>query len=357
MEIISKEFKNFWKNKNVIVTGCNGFKGTWLTLALIKFGANVSGIGLKNKKKHNLFNKLNLKKKIDFRHLDIRDKNSLGRYLKEKKKFNYIFHLAAQAIVIEGYNNPYKTFQTNSFGTLNLLDEISKINKKKIIINVTTDKVYLNKDKKNKMFKESDVLGGEDPYSASKVCAEIIAKCYQTSFFKKKGILISTVRAGNVIGGGDWSDKRLVPDLVKAWENNKNLLLRNPNYTRPWQHVLDPIFGYLYLSYKLSKNQKFVGEYNFGSDTKFNANVLFVTNELKKYFKDLKIRVKKQGKIYKEHQFLNLSSAKSKKNLGFNSKFNLKKTLELTAIWYQNYYKKMNIHEICDNDLKEYYGE
>lgn len=349
-----KKFIKFWKNKKVLITGCNGFKGSWLSFVLVKMGAKVYGFGLNDQKKTNLFKELGLKKKIKFEYLDIRNKKNLAKYL-NKINFDIVFHLAAQPLVLEGYKSPVKTFETNVLGTLNLLHLINLKFKNKIILNVTTDKVYLNK-KKYFAYKEEDELGGVDPYSASKVCSEIISSCYKDSFFKNRGNLISTARAGNVIGGGDWSDYRLIPDVVRSWKNKKKLNIRNPNSIRPWQHVLDPTFGYMYLVYKMNLNKKYSGNYNFGPNTNNKTKVISIIRNLQKNFKNFDYKINRTKQL-KEDNYLNLNSYKAKNFLGFRNKLSIKKSLDMTAKWYKHFYSGNKAEIICQNDINFYLNE
>ena len=355
MELKKNKFIKFWKNKKILITGCNGFKGSWLSFVLCKLGAKVCGFGLNDQKKINLFKELGLKKKIKFKYLDIRDKKNLEKYLK-KNKFDFVFHLAAQPLVIEGYKNPVKTFETNILGTLNLLHLINLKYKKKIILNITTDKVYLKK-RKNSGYKEEDELGGSDPYSASKVCSEIISYCFKKSYFKKKGNLISTARAGNVIGGGDWSEHRLIPDIIESWKNKKILNVRNPNSIRPWQHVLDPTFGYMYLVYKMYLNKKYSGNYNFGPNINNNIKVINIIHHLQKNLKNFDYNIIKLSSNLKEDKYLNLNSTKAKNFLGFKNKLPIKKSLDMTAKWYRNFYDGNKAEILCQSDLNLYLNE
>lgn len=351
----NSKFIKFWKNKKILITGCNGFKGSWLSFVLYKLGAKVSGFGLNDQKKINLFKELGLKKKIKFKYLDIRNKKNLEKYLK-KNKFDFVFHLAAQPLVIEGYKNPVKTFETNILGTLNLLHLINLKFEKKIILNVTTDKVYLKK-KKNSGYKEDDELGGSDPYSASKACSEIVSYCFKQSYSKKKGNLISTARAGNVIGGGDWSKNRLIPDIIASWKNKKILKVRNPNSIRPWQHVLDPTFGYMYLVYKMYLNKNYSGSYNFGPIINNNIKVINIIHNLQENLKNFDYNIIKKSSKLKEDKYLNLNSAKAKNFLGFKNKLSIKKSLDMTARWYKNFYDGNKAEIICQSDLNIYLNE
>ena len=275
----------FWGKKKILITGHTGFKGTWLSLWLNKLSADVYGISLpppKNEK--NLFNLVKLKKNINSYFIDIRKKKKLEKTI-IKIKPEIIFHLAAQPLVKESYKNPFNTIDTNILGTVNLLEICRKHKFVKTIIVITTDKVYENREQK-KPYDENSKLGGFDPYSSSKACVELIVSSYRNSYFKKKGVSIATARAGNVIGGGDWSANRIIPDAVNAWGKNKSLIIENPKSTRPWQHVLDSLYGYLLLAQKISKNHKLSGAYNFGPLNKKQYSVLDIINIGRIYFKN-----------------------------------------------------------------------
>ena len=254
----------FFKNKKILITGASGFKGAWLSFMLHILKAKVYGLGIRPNLNEKLFNQIKLKEKIIFRYIDVTNKNELKKYIC-KVKPSIIFHLAAQPILSKSYKYPFETVVTNSIGTLNLLEICKDLNYVKSIICITSDKCYKN-NFSTKGFKEEDKLGGEDPYSASKACAEIIAESYYKSFLKKKKIGLATTRAGNVIGGGDWSPNRLVPDCINWLINKQTIKIRRPNFNRPWQHVLDPLYCYIQLSYQLYKKPvKYSGSWNFGS--------------------------------------------------------------------------------------------
>jgi CDP-glucose 4,6-dehydratase len=330
---------NTFKNKKVIVTGHTGFKGTWLTFWLNELGAEVLGISNEQASNPSNFEILKIKKKIKHVTLDIKEIKKLKKIIISYKP-DYIFHLAAQALVKESYRSPLNTFHSNSIGTLNLLDSLKYLKKKCTVILITSDKSYKNLEIK-RGYKENDVLGGVDPYSASKACAEIIIQSYVNSFFKNnKKILIGIARAGNVIGGGDWSIDRLVPDCVKSWSNNKKVLLRNPLSTRPWQHVLEAVGGYLIFASKLKSNSKLHGEaINFGPKTKASHSVLNLVKEMKNNWEKVSWKIEKKNnlRLY-ESNLLKLNCTKAKKLLNWSSILSFKETSKLTSLWYKNYY-------------------
>lgn len=343
----------FWGKKKILITGHTGFKGTWLSLWLNKLSADVYGISLpppKNEK--NLFNLVKLKKNINSYFIDIRKKKKLEKTI-IKIKPEIIFHLAAQPLVKESYKNPFNTIDTNILGTVNLLEICRKHKFVKTIIVITTDKVYENREQK-KPYDENSKLGGFDPYSSSKACVELIVSSYRNSYFKKKGVSIATARAGNVIGGGDWSANRIIPDAVNAWGKNKSLIIENPKSTRPWQHVLDSLYGYLLLAQKISKNHKLSGAYNFGPLNKKQYSVLDIINIGRIYFKNSKISIQRKKTKYHQTKFLNLKTKKSNDILGFNPRWNTIKSIETTMRWYKKFYLGEDCKELCISDILEY---
>ncbi len=341
--------RKFWKNKKVLITGCTGFSGSWMIIYLRLLGAKVSGYSLKKKNKNYMFNNLKLSKNIVFREGDILHKVNLKKFISSIRP-DIIFHLAAEPIVIDCYKNPQKAFEINTFGTLNLLQIFKELKlKKKTQINIiTTDKVYKNTDNKKK-FKEDDELGGDDPYSSSKTCSEMIANTYFNSYFKNK-ICINTFRAGNIIGGGDWSKYRLIPDIFNSIYKKKKLSIRNPNHIRPWQHIFDVISAYLKISQKTFNKNKFE-KWNIGPSEKEKFTVI---NILKIIMKSLKI--KHRYKVYKKNNFekkyLILGTNKIQM-LNIKNKLNIYKSLSLTAEWYKNYFNQ-NDKKFSEKQLIDY---
>ena len=326
----------FFKNKKILVTGASGFKGAWLSFMLHILSAKVYGLGIKPNLNEKLFNQIKLKKKITFKYINITDKNRLKKYI-HKIKPSIIFHLAAQPILSESYKYPFKTIVTNSIGTLNLLDICKELKFVKSIVCITSDKCYKN-NYSTTGFKEDDKLGGEDPYSASKACSEIIAESYYKSFYKKKKIGLATTRAGNVIGGGDWSPNRLVPDCINWLMNKEIIKIRRPNFNRPWQHVLDPLYGYIKLSYELYKKpEKYSGSWNFGSK---KGNIISVKNIVKiiiKYWGNGRYKILNK-KLFYEQENLQLNIQKSNKILKWFPKYSIKESLATTVEWYKFVY-------------------
>ena len=346
---------NYYKGKRVYVTGHTGFKGSWLSYILDLIGAQVTGYSLEPNTEPSLFESLSFSNKFNSVTGDIRNKESFKRSI-QKSNPEYIFHLAAQPLVLASYANPKETFDINFTGTLNLLEILRELNLPVQVVFVTTDKVYENLEF-DMPFHETDKLGGKDPYSASKSASELLISSYNNSYFKDFKITnISTARAGNVIGGGDWSKNRLIPDIIRANQQNKTLIIRNPKATRPWQHVLEPIFGYLMLGIMLKKSP---GEYstswNFGpeqEDTESVENII-------KFSKDSGIicDILHQVSSHKEAQSLRLNTSKSKIKLNWSPKWTCKVAITNTMNWYVNYYKKNSANQLIQNDLKKYINE
>ena len=342
----------FWKNKKVLITGNTGFKGSWLSLLLLKLGATVKGYSLKCNYKPNIYKLYHLEKKFETVNGNILNLNKFKETLISFKP-DIIFHLAAQPLVKKSYNNPYLTFKTNILGTINVYECLKKIeNNIKVVINVTSDKVYRNEEKKIR-FKEEDYLGGFDPYSCSKSCADLIEQSYRKSFLIENNINSSTVRAGNVIGGGDWSKDRLIPDLIRSVRNDKDLIIRYPHAIRPWQHVLDPTYGYIKLAEKMYYNRNYSSEWNFGPEANQVCSVEDLINRFLILFKKKKI-VKKKRAIHSEAISLQLDIHKVKKKLRWKPKWNLKKTIIETANWYKEYLDGGDIQKITDEQIKNF---
>ena len=330
------KFKIF-KNKKVLITGHNGFKGSWLTIWLNILGAKVIGISLKDTNKNNHFNLVRKKIEVKSYYFDIRDKNKVEKIIL-KEQPDYIFHLAAQSLVFKSVLNPRFNWETNVLGLLNVLESISKLKKKCYGIIITSDKCYKNLEQK-KGYKENDILGGVDPYSASKASAEILFHSYYQTFIlnKKKNIKLCTARAGNVIGGGDWSNYRLIPDCMKMWLKNKTPIIRNPNSTRPWQHVLEALSGYLTLALEMTKNDRISGtSFNFSSDKIKNITVLNFLKKINKKWPSIKWKIKNKHKFY-ESSLLQLNNSKAKKILNWRAKLNINETISFVVDWYKHF--------------------
>tara|TARA_Y100000590_G_scaffold438567_1_gene561538 strand:- start:13871 stop:14944 length:1074 start_codon:yes stop_codon:yes gene_type:complete len=347
--------KNFWNKKRVLVTGHTGFKGGWLSLWLKELGAEVIGYSLNPISKNNFFDQAGIKKifKRDYRK-NIQNIYDLKKCI-NKHKPQIIFHLAAQPQVLQSYIEPLDTVRTNVLGTINLL-EIAKEKKfVKSIVIITTDKVYKNVEK-NIRFKEDSSLGGDDVYSSSKAAADLISLSYIKSFFNNSTCNVATARAGNCIGGGDWTKFRILTDSMHAFLNNKKLLIRNPKAKRPWQHVLEPLAGYILLAQKLysKKGSKFNGAWNFGPKRQNHLNVLQFAKIVK-----LKLNTKskillKRKKDKKEKISLDLNSKKANKKLKWKPFLNIDQTLSLTTDWYLANKKKKNMFKFSIKQIKDF---
>lgn len=334
----------FWQGKRVFVTGHTGFKGSWLCLWLSLLGAKVTGYALKPPTSPNLFTLARVGKLLERSIIaDIRDLDRLKLELKRARP-EIIFHLAAQPIVRESYKAPVMTFSTNVMGTANLLEAARGCPTVKAIVNVTTDKCYENEELK-KAFKESAPLGGHDPYSSSKACSEMVSAAYRRSY----GLPIATARAGNVIGGGDWAADRLVPDLIRARLKGRLALVRNPQAIRPWQHVLEPLNGYLILAEKLYQTpKKFSGAWNFGPEKKDAKPVKWLASQLG-------IRIRPQpGRHPREARYLRLDPAKAKKLLGWRPRWGLKKALAMIVEWTRAWVDGADPQTVCLAQIAEY---
>jgi len=354
----SKSLSKFWKGKKVFLTGHSGFKGTWFSIFLNLLGAKVMGYSLKPNTAPNFYNliklnKLNHKSVIG----DIRDYNKLKKSIL-KFSPDFVVHMAAQPLVRESYVNPKYTYEVNTMGTINILNILNDINFIKSALIITTDKVYSNDNKKN-FFKEDDLLNGTDPYSNSKSCAELAVNSYNKSFFKEKKIFVATARAGNVIGGGDFSKDRIIPDYFRSLLKNQEIILRSPNSIRPWQHVLDPLYGYLLLLERLHNKQVIGGSsFNFGPNNNSNKTVNEVINLINKNFGNSVKIIKKNNnlKSYKESKVLMLNSKKSQKLLKWKSKYDLEQSIKLTSNWFKQHIDKKNkdILEVTQDQIRNY---
>ena len=333
--------KNF-KNKKIVITGHTGFKGSWLSLWLLNAGAKVYGISNNYKIKETNFKNFKMSQSIKNYNIDIRDFKKFSKVIK-KIKPDYIFHLAAQSLVGNSYLNPLYNFETNFNGTLNLLEIIRNIQFRCIVVLITSDKSYRNLEIK-RGYVESDRLGGDDPYSASKGAVEFVINSYFQSFLKNKSnIRLGVCRAGNVVGGGDWSKDRLIPDVMKSFLKKEKVKIRNYKSTRPWQHVLDVINGYLNFAVKLSSDINLNGEvFNFGPPKSSNYSVFKVLEEIKIHLKKLNWELRKSN--YKESTLLKLNSKKALDKLGWKNKLNFKEVFLLVSQWYKHYYYKDNIY-------------
>jgi len=352
------KLKKFWKNKKIFITGHNGFKGSWLTIIFHLLGAKVYGYSLK-KKNLSLYNIAQLDKIITKSTIgDVRNFEKLKKNISVCSP-DFLIHLAAQPLVRYSYDKPKYTYEVNSSGTLNVLEISRQIISIKNILIITTDKVYKNINKK-KFFYENDELGGDDPYSNSKACAELICHSYFTSFFVNQKKSCVTARAGNVIGGGDFAKNRIVPDFFRALKSKKILSLRYPNAIRPWQHVIEPLYGYILLLMYISKKKSVSGSWNFGPQKSNNIKVKKVISVLNNSFNNSVKVIEQYNKHnqYKESEILKLSSKKSLETLGWKPKYNIYKSLKLISEWEKFYSKnKNNILDFTKKQIIDYINQ
>lgn len=346
-----KNLKKFWKGKKVFITGHTGFKGCWLSVFLNLLEVKLYGYSLKPKK-HSLFKKISCQKLFQRQtYADISNVNLVKKKLLESKS-EIVFHLAAQPLVIDSYKKPTDTFKTNIFGTINLLDALRVSKKVKSVVIITTDKVY-KINKKNIPFCESDELGGHDPYSSSKVCTELVVESYFKSFFKdKNNINISTARSGNVLGGGDYSKNRILPDIISSIKNKRKLIIRNPDYVRPWQHVIEPLKGYLILAQKqLNKKLKNIdNKWNFGPKKNNFVRVKDIVKKISKLQNIKKIEYSRSR--FSEIAKLKLNSKKAKKYLNWESKLKIDDIIH--NVIELEFSKHKNLEKIMKKQILEY---
>ena len=352
-----EKMKSFYKNKKVLVTGATGFKGAWLCAWLLKLGAKVYGTGYNPNQNKSLFYKLSLQKKINLKIFDIRDYKKLSNFVNNSKP-SIIFHLAAQPLIYESYQKPLLTFEVNCIGTLNILEITKNFKFIKSLVSITSDKCYENKGW-TRGYKENDVLGGVDPYSASKASSELIIRAYRESFFNdKENRGVSSARAGNVIGGGDWSIKRLIPDCIRALRKGSPINLRNPNFNRPWQFVMEPLKGYLILAKKQFENPfKYSTAWNFGNKSKSVITVSQIVEYIINYWGSGKLKKMSKNRVY-EQENLQLNSLKANKLLKWKPTYNIKQSVKVTTEWYYKVLKlKKKPSEVTNNQIENYMYE
>lgn len=342
----------FWQGKKVLVTGHTGFKGSWLSLWLHELGAEVTGYALAPNTEPSLFEILQLDTKITSVIADISDYKKLTEVI-QQKKIEIILHLAAQPLVRRSYQSPVETYQTNVMGTVNILEAVRQSERVKVFLNVTTDKCYLN-DCRKEGYQENDKLGGYDPYSSSKACSEIVTSSYRDSFFKDN-VAIATARAGNVIGGGDWSQDRLIPDCVMSFIAHKLVMIRYPQAVRPWQHVLESLSGYLLLAERMYvDSQQYSSAWNFGPSQDEIAQVEDVVNYLvQHWFKPCQWQSGEQSEPH-EADFLMIDSTKAKTQLGWQSRWNVYQALDKVIEWYTAWNDGADMAQFTAMQIKQY---
>lgn len=341
--------RRFWGRRRVLLTGHTGFKGSWLAIWLHRLGAEVTGIALTPNTEPSLFNLADLEVQTRTHVQDIRDAKALAAIVRQADP-EIVFHLAAQPLVRASYSDPLGTFSTNVQGTANLLDTLRGCAATRVVVVITTDKVYQNLEHAYP-YRETDTLGGHDPYSASKAAAELVIASYRDAFLKEQGVAVATARAGNVIGGGDWSEDRLIPDAVRAWSSQQPLTIRRPDAIRPWQHVLEPLSGYLQLAQQLWHNPTLVGAYNFGPKTHEVATVRTVVEQALSVYGHGEIIVQDNHQGLHEADCLMLEIAKARALLGVEPRWSLNDAIEKALSWYRDFAEGQRAVDLCVSDI------
>lgn len=352
-------FDGFYKNKKVFITGHTGFKGSWLCLLLNKLGAQIFGYALYPPTNPSLFDKARIDDIVSSFYNDIRDYEALKNAL-EQVQPDVVIHMAAQPLVRESYKNPIETYAINVMGTVNLLDICRKIKSVKSIVNVTTDKCYENKEWLWG-YRENEPMGGYDPYSNSKGCSELVTSSFRSSFFNPKdyvqhGVGLASARAGNVIGGGDWAEDRLIPDFIRSIINRKGVKIRSPYAIRPWQHVLEPLTGYLKLAKELYQNgEKYSSGWNFGPDDNDAKNVEWIISTICNIWGDEAYYSVDNNPQPHEANYLKLDCSKAKAELGWYPKWNIDKALKSIVEWNKAFLNDEDVRLITENQIEEYF--
>lgn len=341
----------FWRGKRVLITGHTGFKGAWLALWLRRLGAEVTGLAL-DASMPSLYRLAGVDSIIASHVVDLRDADAVAATLCAARP-EIVFHLAAQALVRASYRDPLATFATNTMGTAHLLDALRGQGDVRVAVVVTTDKVYLNRERMEP-YREDDTLGGHDPYSASKAAAEIVAASYRSAFLEAQGVALATARAGNVIGGGDWSEDRLIPDAVRAWQSGTTLVVRRPDAVRPWQHVLDPLAGYLRLAESLWHTPALAGAYNFGPRTDEAASVGEVVAIARAVYGSGEWRAEGDSSGPHEAGRLSLAIDHARDVLGVAPRWALPEAVRRTMVWYRRLAEGASARELCEVDIADH---
>jgi CDP-glucose 4,6-dehydratase len=344
--------QEFWSGKRVFLTGHTGFKGSWLSLWLVHLGCSVKGYALNPPTSPSLFDVAKIDTLIDSQIGDIRDQKLLNNSM---VSFNpdILIHMAAQSLVRRSYDEPIETYEVNVIGTAKVLEAARNCPNLKAIINITTDKCYENLGF-DKSYHETDPMGGFDPYSSSKGCAELVTASYRSSFLNDLGIGVASVRAGNVIGGGDWAKDRLIPDILKSFELDKAVIVRNPNATRPWQHVLEPLSGYLLLAQRLyNNNEEYSEGWNFGPDEKDVKPVHWILDKMISYWPNAYWKLDENSSPH-EASFLKLNISKARSKLDWSPIWELDRALEKIINWHKAWKNNEDIQLLCLAEIKEY---
>lgn len=345
--------QQFWRGKSVLVTGHTGFKGAWLSLWLQQLGAKVIGYALAPESPNSLFSSADIASGVEHVLGDVKDLKHLANVLCTHQP-DVVFHLAAQALVLESYADPVTTYQTNVVGTLNLLEALRSCQTTRACVVVTSDKCYENKDRAEP-FREADPLGGLDPYSNSKACAELVTQAFRASYFKNSNCAVATARAGNVIGGGDYSKNRLIPDLIKAVDSGNTLEIRYPDAVRPWQHVLEPLRGYLILAEQLFEHGSLFGEaWNFGPEKRDQRPVRWLVEQAQRVWPGRITWLSPAEVPLSEAKSLTLDSRKAQSALAWQPKLSLEQALDWTFSWYQSQRQGVDMRALSLNQISAY---
>jgi CDP-glucose 4,6-dehydratase len=345
---------DFWRGKCVFLTGHTGFKGSWLSLWLQSLGAKVHGFALEPFSKPNLFNAARIVDGMASHTIgDIRDAATVQKAM-QVSRADIVIHMAAQPLVRLSYTEPVETYATNLMGTIHVLESARYVPSVKAIVVVTTDKCYENKEW-SWGYREDEPMGGHDPYSSSKGCAELVTSAYRSSFLQGQGKAVATARAGNVIGGGDWAVDRLIPDILRAFEQNQPVVIRNPLSTRPWQHVLEPLSGYLNLAEKLyTQGQAFAEGWNFGPKEEDARPVQFIVEHMAKAWGQSAIFIQDRGAHPHEANYLKLDISKAKSRLGWHPRWPLATALEHITCWHQAWLAHEDMHKLCMTQIQNF---
>jgi CDP-glucose 4,6-dehydratase len=344
-DVVDMPQASFWRGKRVLLTGHSGFKGSWLAIWLHRLGAEVVGLSLHPNTEPNLFTLARVQEICQSHFCDIRHTGELAALVKAAKP-QIVFHLAAQPLVRASYRDPLYTYDTNVMGTAHLLEAMRDLDDVKVAVMVTTDKVYHNTEH-CRPYREGDLLGGRDPYSASKAASEMVIASYRDAYLAEQGVAVASARAGNVIGGGDWSEDRLIPDAIRAWQLGQVLEIRCPDAVRPWQHVLDPLAGYLTLAERLWKNPTLMGAYNFGPESDAVASVKDVIELARGSFDSSGVRYAENNEGPQEAGLLILDIEKSRTTLGVVPRWPLSIAVENAMEWYGAQQGGANARDLC----------
>jgi CDP-glucose 4,6-dehydratase len=342
----------FWRGKRVLLTGHSGFKGSWLTLWFHRLGAEVTGISMPPMTTPNLYTEAKVDAVCRRCFCDIRDFSTFAEFVQAARP-DIVLHLAAQPLVHVSYREPLRTFETNTMGAVHLLEAIRNCESARVVVMVTTDKVYRDTER-NRPYRESDALGGHDPYSASKAAAELVIASYRDAYLEAKGLAVASARAGNVIGGGDWSQDRLIPDAVRAWQSGRTLEIRQPEAVRPWQHVLEPLCGYLTLAQQLWDRPALAGAYNFGPDVTGAASVRDVIDLARASYGEGEVCYGEASEGLHESAWLALDVVKAKRKLGFSHRLTLVQAVQRTMAWYRALKDGADARQLCEAGIADF---